>query len=93
MQPKSNMEECILAADIGTTALKAGLITKDGKVLAMCSVPYSAPENRFVAEGWLWALKAAVDKLKTGVGEHMPVDGALRQAQGPQNLAQRPHLP
>ena len=83
MQPKSSMEECILAADIGTTALKAGLITKDGKVLAMCSVPYSAPENRFVAEGWLWALKAAVDKLKAGVGEHMPVDGALRQAQGP----------
>ncbi len=72
--------ECILAADIGTTALKAGLITKDGKVLAMCSVPYSAPENRFVAEGWIWALKAAVDKL-------MPSDMALRQVQGPQVLA------
>lgn len=69
MQPKSSMEECILAADIGTTALKAGLITKEGKVLAMCSVPYSAPENRFVAEGWLWALKSAVDKLKTAVPE------------------------
>lgn len=75
MQPKSSMEECILAADIGTTALKAGLITKDGKVLAMCSVPYSAPENRFVAEGWLWALKSAVDKL-------VYTDGTLRQAQG-----------
>ena len=68
MQPKSNMEECILAADIGTTALKAGLITKEGKVLAMCSVPYSAPENRFVAEGWIWALKAALDKLRVSEG-------------------------
>ena len=77
MQPKSSMEECILAADIGTTALKVGLITKEGKVLAMCYVPYSAPENRFVAEGWIWALKAAVDKL-------VHTDGALRQAQGPQ---------
>ncbi|MBP5602082.1 MAG: hypothetical protein J6X78_05070 [Treponema sp.] len=70
--------ECVLAVDIGTTALKAGLITKQGEVLSMTSVSYSAPENRFVAEGWIWALKAAVDKLgvpeqKTGVPE--PVEG------------------
>ena len=72
----SESRDCVLSVDIGTTALKAGLVTKDGQVLSMCSVPYSAPENRFVAEGWLWALKAAVDKL-------VPADGALRQAQGP----------
>ncbi len=71
----SESRDCVLAVDIGTTALKAGLITKQGEVISMTSVSYSAPENRFVAEGWIWALKAAVDKL--GVG-------ALRQAQGPQ---------
>ena len=59
----SESRDCVLAVDIGTTALKAGLITKEGEVLSMCSVPYSAPENRFVAEGWIWALKAAADKL------------------------------
>ena len=53
----------MLAVDVGSTSLKAALIERDGRVAAMCSVPYSAPENRFVAEGWLWALKAAVDKL------------------------------
>ena len=65
----SESRDCVLAVDIGTTALKAGLITKNGEVLAMTSVAYSAPENRFVAEGWIWALKAAVDKLKSAVPE------------------------
>ena len=65
------MSDCVLAVDVGSTSLKAGLIERDGTVAAMCSMPYSAPENRFVAEGWIWALKGAVDKLV-----------ALRQAQG-----------
>ena len=74
------MKDVVLAVDIGTTALKAGLITKEGEVLSMCSVPYSAPENRFVAEGWIWALKAAVDKLvQTGA--------TLREPQGPRVIA------
>ncbi|MBR5033148.1 MAG: hypothetical protein IKX70_05730, partial [Treponema sp.] len=63
------MKDVVLAVDIGTSSLKAGLICQDGTIVAMTSVPYSAPENRFVAEGWIWALKAAVDKLKSGVGE------------------------
>ena len=74
------MKDVVLAVDIGTTALKAGLITKEGEVLSMCSVPYSAPENRFVAEGWIWALKAAVDKL-------VPTGAALREPQGPRVVA------
>ena len=64
----NKMKDVVLAVDIGTTALKAGLITKEGEVLSMCSVPYSAPENRFVAEGWIWALKAALDKLRVSEG-------------------------
>lgn len=70
------MSDCVLAVDVGSTSLKAALIDRDGTVASICTVPYSAPENRFVAEGWIWALKAAVDKL-------VPADGALRQAQGP----------
>ena len=80
---RHNMTECVLAVDVGSTALKAALIDREGKVASICSLPYSAPENRYVAEGWIWALKGAVDKL-------MPVDEALRQAQGPQSLAQGP---
>ena len=58
----------MLAVDVGSTSLKAALIERDGRVAAMCSVPYSAPENRFVAEGWIWALKSAVDKLMSAGG-------------------------
>ena len=62
------MKDVVLAVDIGTSSLKAGLICQDGTVIAMTSVPYSAPENRFVAEGWIWALKAAVDAAHLGLG-------------------------
>ena len=65
---RHNMAECVLAVDVGSTALKAALIDREGKVASICSLPYSAPENRYVAEGWIWALKGAVDKL-------MPVEG------------------
>ena len=62
---KNNMSDCVLAVDVGSTSLKAALIDRDGTVASICTVPYSAPENRFVAEGWIWALKGAVDKLKS----------------------------
>ena len=74
------MKDVVLAVDIGTSSLKAGLICQDGSVDAMTTIAYSAPENRFVAEGWIWALKAAVDKL-------VPTGAALRQAQGPRVVA------
>ncbi|MBR4179162.1 MAG: hypothetical protein IKR45_00535 [Treponema sp.] len=78
------MSDCVLAVDVGSTSLKAGLIERDGTVAAMCSVPYSAPENRFVAEGWIWALKGAVDKLlqQAGVPEHK--DAVPEPVEGPQ---------
>ena len=86
------MAECVLAVDVGSTSLKAGLIERDGIVAAMCSVPYSAPENRFVAEGWIWALKSAVDKLGTGIvvpeALEGPADGVLREPQQPHNALQ-----
>ena len=62
------MSDCVLAVDVGSTSLKAGLIGRDGTVTSMCTVPYSAPENRYVAEGWIWALKAALDKLRVSEG-------------------------
>lgn len=58
------MKKCVLSVDIGTTSLKAGLITAEGEVVFVYTENYSAPENRFVAESWIWALKSAVDKIK-----------------------------
>ncbi|MBO4532097.1 MAG: hypothetical protein J5726_00160 [Treponema sp.] len=82
----SDSRDCVLAVDIGSTALKAGLITKAGEVLAMTSVAYSAPENRFVAEGWIWALKAAIEKIAVPEALEGPASGVLREPQ-------QPHLP
>ncbi|MCQ2593309.1 MAG: hypothetical protein MJ188_11065 [Treponema sp.] len=58
------MIETVLSVDIGTTSLKTALITAEGDVVSFCKVALSAPENRFVAEGWIWALRDAVGKLK-----------------------------
>lgn len=63
------MKECILSVDIGTTSLKTALITATGEVVSFCSMTLSAPQNRFVAEGWVWALKGAIDKLKDLLNE------------------------
>ena len=79
------MAEYVLAVDVGSTALKAAFISKTGEVGAMTSIALSAPENRFVAEGWIWALKAAVDKL-------VSADETLRQAQGAQIEGQGPQI-
>ena len=72
------MSDCILAVDVGSTSLKAALIDRNGELASICSVPYSAPENRFVAEGWIWALKSAVDKLKATASE--PVEESQLKA-------------
>lgn len=57
------MTEAVLSVDIGTTSLKAGLISAEGEVLSFYKTSFAAPQNRFVAEAWFWALKGAVDKL------------------------------
>ena len=57
------MIETVLAVDIGTTSLKAGLISENGEVVSFYKTSFSAPQNRFIAEAWFWALKSAVSKL------------------------------
>lgn len=61
------MIETVLSVDIGTTSLKAALITAEGEVLSFYKSSYSAPQNRFVAEGWLWSLKSSIEKLLKSV--------------------------
>lgn len=59
------MSECVLSVDIGTTSLKAGFITADGKVVSFCSEPFSNSDIHFVSQEWILSLKKAVEKLKT----------------------------
>ena len=63
------MIETVLAVDIGTTSLKAALVTASGDVVAFNKSSFAAPQNRFVAEAWLWALKGSVDKIFKTIGK------------------------
>ena len=54
---------CVFSADIGTTALKAGIITETGGALAACTEPLAANGTAFIANEWLSALKNAVSKM------------------------------
>ena len=54
------MNDVVLSVDIGTTSLKAGLITAEGEVVSFCSVPIENPHDRFVAFSWYSTLLKAV---------------------------------
>lgn len=54
------MLETVLCVDIGTTSLKAGLLTADGEVVFLSRKSFKNPDERFIANEWLDALKAAV---------------------------------
>ena len=70
------MIETVLAVDIGTTSLKAALVTASGDVVAFNKSSFAAPQNRFVAEAWLWALKGSVDKIFKTIGKSGDEDKA-----------------
>ena len=46
------MSDTILCVDIGTTSLKAALVTAEGGVVTFCSLPFEEPHDRFVACSW-----------------------------------------
>lgn len=58
------MIECVLCMDIGTTSLKAGLISATGEVVSFSNVFFDDNKNRFAASSWFSCACAAVSKLK-----------------------------
>ena len=54
------MLETVLCVDIGTTSLKAGLISAHGEVVFLCKKYFYDYTNRFVAVKWIHALKSAL---------------------------------
>jgi sugar (pentulose or hexulose) kinase len=58
------MTNAVLCVDIGTTSLKAGLITARGEVVSFCSIPFEDSQNEFTASSWLGAFVKAVCKLE-----------------------------
>ncbi|MGP1459203.1 MAG: HAD family hydrolase [Treponema sp.] len=54
----------IFSADIGTTSLKAGIITEAGDAIAVCTEALGADGTDFIANEWLSALKNAASKMR-----------------------------
>ncbi len=76
------MTDTVLCVDIGTTSLKAGLITADGEVVSFCSVPFEEPHDRFVACSWYDAFLRAAAELSHG-RENITVTGISISGNGP----------
>lgn len=83
------MIETVLAVDIGTTSLKAGLISENGEVVSFYKTSFSAPQNRFIAEAWFWALKSAVSKLTTSADETVSIVAVSISGNGPTLVSDR----
>lgn len=61
------MIKTVLCIDIGTTSLKAGLITVDGEVVSISSKKFSNPQNRFIATEWIEALKILLKDMSPDI--------------------------
>ena len=57
------MIETVLAVDIGTTSLKSGLITREGEVVSFYTYRFQDPNDRFIANEWLFAFNISVRRL------------------------------
>ena len=58
------MTDCILAADIGTTSLKIGLISMKGDLVSLATARNLQKDARFCGSNWLQTLRFAFNKLK-----------------------------
>lgn len=58
------MIETVLAVDIGTTSLKAGLITAAGEVVSFSKYKFIDPNDRFIASKWYDALRISLNKMR-----------------------------
>ena len=58
------MTECVLSVDIGTTSLKAGLISEEGEVVFILKKVFFNENSRFVAVKWLHALKSILTQAE-----------------------------
>ena len=77
------MADAILCVDIGTTSLKAALITAKGEVISFCSVPLKEPHDRFVACSWYDVFFCACSELAKKTEPACCVTGIAVSGNGP----------
>ena len=76
------MTDAVLCVDIGTTSLKAALVTAEGEVLSFCSLQFEEPHDRFVACSWYDAFLRAREELLRGA-QNVQIAGISISGNGP----------
>ena len=76
------MCNAVLCVDIGTTSLKAGLITAKGEVVAFSSLPFEEPHDRFVATSWYDVFMRAKEEV-TRCQQNLKISGIAISGNGP----------
>ncbi len=77
------MSESVLCMDIGTTSLKAGIITAEGEVVSFCSVPFENPQDHFVAASWLKSFATALTRLEATATRPTKIQALAISGNGP----------
>ena len=77
------MKDVILCVDIGTTSLKAALVTAEGGVVSFCSIPIEEPHDRFVACSWYDAFLRAKGELTEKAGADYRLAAIAVSGNGP----------
>lgn len=57
------MIETVLAVDIGTTSLKAGLITAAGEVVSFSTIPFLESDSNKIADEWVFTFDSVLEKF------------------------------
>lgn len=57
------MKDAVLAVDIGTTSLKAGVFTVSGEVVSVSVARAGSQARKFYAKDWMFALREAISSL------------------------------
>ncbi len=66
----NGLENCVLAIDVGTSALKAAVIRADGEVLDFCReefAPIKIPCGQKFSQKWIFAFGEACKKMKGAI--------------------------
>lgn len=83
------MKDSVLCVDIGTTSLKAGLISADGEVVFICTKNFTDCYNHFISLEWKNCLKNAVKDLHDcGVCKEFAVNAIVVSGNGPTLVSQ-----
>lgn len=77
------MIQTVLTVDIGTTSLKAGLVSAAGEVVSSTSYKFKKADDRYIAKQWFHALQIAIDKMNCDFENEVTVLGIAVSGNGP----------